>query len=721
MENIDESIVKQISNDLSISRHQVQSTVNLLQSGNTVPFIARYRKELTGSLDEVKVYDIQKQLKYYSELDDRKQTILKTIEEQGKLSDELRSRIESCWDKNELEDIYIPYKPKRKTKASAAIEAGLEPLATTMLVNQNITTGSVEDYLIKYINPEKNINTSLEASKGAESIIASWISENTDIRQMVRRITYRMGILATKASEEYADKRTKYEMYYKHSEPVKSIPPHRVLAINRAEREGIIAVSIETLTDYILDMMHRRYITNPESIFCPHIEAAIKDSFKNYIFPSIEKDIRNEITEKADKESILVFAENLRSLLLQSPAGDRVIMGIDPGFRTGSKVTVIDKTGKYLAHAVIYPVEPVNKWEESDKILKSLFETFHVEIVAIGNGTASREIDKYVKAMLERQGIKAKSVMVNESGASIYSASEIAREELPGLDVSVRGAVSIARRMQDPLAELVKIDPKSIGVGQYQHDVDQKMLSDSLDNTVESVVNYVGVDLNTASYSILKYISGIGLTLAQRIVAYRDENGRFEELRGLLSVPGFGEKTFQQSAGFLRVRNGKNPLDSSAVHPESYSFVYGLCKSKNVSVEELIGNTTIMNSINPREWVSDSIGLPTIQDILKELQKPGRDPREDYKDVGFSAEVTEFDHLSEGMILNGIITNVTDFGVFVDVGVHQDGLVHISEIADKFIKDPARFCKVGDIIKVRVISIDTERRRVGLSMKGMGR
>ncbi|HGJ66697.1 TPA: S1 RNA-binding domain-containing protein, partial [bacterium] len=495
------------------------------------------------------------------------------------------------------------------------------------------------------------------------------------------------------------------------------MPPHRVLAINRAEREGVISVHIETLTDYVMEMIRRRYITNPDSIFTKYIEFSINDAFKNYIFPSIERDIRNEITEIADKASIIVFSENLRNLLLQSPAGEKVIMGIDPGFRTGSKVAVIDKTGKCVATAVVYPIEPQNKIDDSDKILKSLIDNFSVEIIAIGNGTASREIDEYIKGMLERFGLKLHSIVVNESGASIYSASEIAREELPSLDVSIRGAVSIARRIQDPLAEMVKIDPKSIGVGQYQHDVDQNMLSSALDNTVESVVNYVGVDLNTASYSLLKYVAGIGLSLAQKIVAYRDEHGKFDDLRKLLDIPGFGDKTFEQSAGFLRIRNGVNPLDNSAVHPEAYDFVYELCKMKGVTIEQLIGNDKLINSFNAKDLVTDKIGLPTIQDILKELKKPGRDPRREYKDAGFVMGVTDIEHLHEGMILNGIITNVTDFGVFVDIGVHQDGLVHVSEIANKYVKDPAQACKVGSTVQVKVIAIDLERKRIGLSMK----
>jgi uncharacterized protein len=717
MENAGQKIIKQIASELSITDHQVSNTVELLQSDNTVPFIARYRKEVTGSLDETQIYDIQKQLGYYSELEDRKQTILKTIEAEGKLTEELREEIENCLNKKDLEDIYLPYKPKRRTKASIAMEAGLEPLARLMLLKQDIASGSVEDYATKYLNPEKNVNTALEACQGAENIISSWVSENADIRKMVRRISYRMGIVVTKVKEEHADKRTKYEMYYDHSESVKSIPPHRILAVNRAEREGIVKVSIETLDEHIIELIRRRYVRNPQSIFRPNIESAITDSFKNYIFPSIENEIRNELTERADEASIKVFGENLRELLLHPPAGDKVIIGVDPGFRTGSKIAVIDRTGKYLAHAVIYPVEPLSKWEESDRILKSLMENFGVETVALGNGTASREIDSYLKGMLERHNLNIQRVIANESGASVYSASDIAREELPNVDVSIRGAVSIARRLQDPLAELVKIDPKSIGVGQYQHDVDQKSLSEALDNTVESVVNFVGVDLDTASYSLLKYVAGIGPALAKNMVEYRNERGRFDDIHELLNVPRLGDKAFEQAAGFLRVRDGKNPLDNSAVHPESYRFVGQLCESKDISIEELIGNEELINALAPEELVTDETGLPTIRDILDELRKPGRDPREEYKDIGFHPDVTEMEHLSEGMILNGVITNVTHFGVFVDIGVHQDGLIHISEIANKFIRDPSEVCKVGDHVSVKVLSVDLERRRISLSMK----
>ncbi len=717
MENVSEKIIKQITGELSLKEHQVANTIGLLQSENTVPFIARYRKEVTGSLDETQVYEIQKQLSYYSELEERKQTILKTIDSQGKLTDELREQIENCLNKKELEDIYLPYKPKRRTKASVAIEAGLEPLARLMLLRQDITSGSVEDYVVKFLNPEKNINTPQEACQGAEHIIASWVSESADVRKMVRRISFRMGSIVTKVKAEHAGERTKYEMYYDRSEPVKSVPPHRVLAINRAEREGIVTVSIETLDDQILEMIRRRYIRNPESIFQTHIESAVTDGYRNYVFPSIENEIRSELTEQADEASIKVFAENLRELLLQPPAGDKVIMGVDPGFRTGSKVTVIDKTGKHLAHAVIYPVEPLNKVEESDKILESLCENFGVEIMAIGNGTGSREIDSYLKGMLERHKRSTKRIVVNESGASVYSASDIARDELPDLDVSIRGAVSIARRVQDPLAELVKIEPKSIGVGQYQHDVDQKLLSQTLDNTVESVVNFVGVDLNTASYSLLKYVSGIGPALARNIVEYRNEHGSFQDIHELMSVPRLGEKAFQQAAGFLRIRDGKNPLDNSAVHPESYGFVEQLCRSKSISLEELIGNEDQIKTFNPEELATDEIGVPTILDILDELRKPGRDPRVEYKDVGFNPDVTEMEHLTEDMVLNGVITNVTHFGAFVDIGVHQDGLVHISEIANKFIRDPASVCRVGDHVRVKVLAVDLERKRIALSMK----
>ena len=718
MENLNIKIIKQIANELSISEQKVTNTVELLLAENTVPFIARYRKEITGSLDETQIYDIQKLLRYYTELEDRKLTILKTIESQDKLTDELKEKIELCMDKKELEDLYLPYKPKRRTKASIAIEAGLEPLAKLILERQDITSGSIEDYASEYINPEKNINTIIEAIQGAENIISSWIAEDAEIRKMARRISLRMGNIVTKVKEEYSGKRTKYEMYYDRSEQVKSIPPHRTLAINRADREGIISVYIETLEDQIVKMIFRRYVTNPDSIFHSNIESAVTDSFKNYIFPSIENEIRNEITEIADKVSIGVFSQNLRELLLQQPAGNKSIIGIDPGFRTGSKITVIDSTGKYLAHAVIYPVEPFNKVEESDKILKSLIDNYGAEVIVIGNGTASREVDAYLKEMLKRYNYeKIQCSVVNESGASVYSASEIAREELPGLDVSIRGAVSIARRCQDPLAELVKIDPKSIGVGQYQHDVDQKALSEALDNTVESVVNYVGVDLNTASYSLLKYVAGVGPALAKGIVEYRNEHGRFEDINKLMNVPRLGEKVFQQSAGFLRIRDGVNPLDNSAVHPERYKFIEQICNKRDISIIDLMGNEEILNDLNPEDLATDEVGLPTVIDIIEELKKPGRDPRTEYKDLGFNPEVMQMEHLKEGIVLNGVITNVTQFGVFVDIGVHQDGLVHISELANKFVHDPSKVCKVGDRVKVKVLSVDLERKRISLSMK----
>lgn len=722
MENISEKIVKQIASEISITEQQASNTIQLLQSENTVPFIARYRKESTNSLDEIKIYEIQKQLRYYSELEDRKETILKTIESQGKLTDELREKIETCLNKKELEDLYLPYKPKRRTKASIAIEAGLEPFARLMLDEQDITSGSVEDYAIRYLNPEKNINTPLEACHGAENIISSWISEDAEVRKMVRRISYRMGNIVTKVKEGYLNKRTKYEMYYDHSEPMKSIPPHRIMAMNRADREGVITVSLDTLNEQIIKMICRRYIRNPKTIFLSSIESAINDAYKNYIHPSIENEIRGELTERADKASIEVFARNLRHLLLQPPAADKVIMGVDPGFRTGSKVAMIDRTGKYLAYAVIYPVEPLSKTEESDKILDSLIKNYGVEIVVVGNGTGSREVEAYLKGMLDKHGYNnIQLVMANESGASVYSASDIAREELPDLDVSIRGAVSIARRWQDPLAELVKIDPKSIGVGQYQHDVDQKILSETLDDTVESVVNYVGVDLNTASYSLLKYVAGIGSAIAKNIVEYRNEHGGFEDKSKLLNVERLGEKAFQQSTGFLRIRNGKNLLDNSAVHPERYLFVEQLCESKSISIADLIGNEKVINSFNPEELVTDEIGLPTIKDIFEELKKPGRDPRTEYRDIGFNPDVMQMEQLKEGMVLNGVITNVTQFGVFVDIGVHQDGLVHISEIARKFVNDPTKVCKVGDIVRVKVISVDLDRKRIGLSMKQAGK
>ena len=711
-------IVNQVAKELNISEGQVQNTVDLLKNGNTVPFISRYRKEITGSLDEVKIREIQKRSLYLSELEERKKVILKTVEMAGKLTDELKRQIEDCMRKQELEDLYLPYRPKRRTKATIAIESGLLPLAE-MILKQDVQHGTPQKYAMPFVNSHKNIHTTIDALEGAKYIIAEHISEDAELRGWIRNYTFENGQLVTKARREYAMQRSKYEMYYEHSENIRKIPSHRALAINRAEREKVINVKIEVPINAVLQYIQRKHIKNEKSPFIAILEDAIADSYNRLIAPSIENEIRAQITERAEDVAIKVFAENLRNLLLQPPAGEKIVLGIDPGIRTGSKAVLIDRTGKLLETATIYP--------ESDHLqAKATFlnfiKTHPVEIMALGNGTGSREIDQFVREILEEESItEVHKVIVNESGASVYSASELAREELPDLDVSLRGAVSIARRVQDPLAELVKIDPKSIGVGQYQHDVDQKKLSDALRAEVESVVNFVGVNLNTASSALLNYASGIGPALARSIVQFRDENGQFKNRDQLLQVHKFGPMTFQQSVGFLRIPGGDNPLDNSSVHPESYLVVERICSQLNTDVDELMGNVELISALRPSELVSDDAGLPTITDIIEELRKPGRDPRKSYSHVQFDPGVAEIKDLKMGMVLNGIVTNVTHFGAFVDIGVHQDGLVHISELSNRYIRDPNQVCQVGDKIQVKVIAVDTERQRIGLSVKQLGR
>lgn len=711
-------LVNQIAKELRIVEKQVQKTISLLEDGNTVPFIARYRKEITGSLDEVQIREIQQRFMYLSELEERKIIILRTIGEAGKLTDELGKQIEECMRKQELEDLYLPYRPKRRTKATIAIEAGLLPLAE-MILKQEVQDATPQKYAMQFVNPSKNVQTTSDALQGAKFVVAERISEDAEIRGWIRNYTFENGQLVSKATREYSMQRSKYEMYYEYSENIKKIPSHRALAINRAEREKVINVKVEVPVVAILHYIRRKYIKTEKSPFTAILEEAIADSYNRLIAPSIENEIRARITERAEDVAIKVFAKNLRNLLLQSPAGEKIVLGIDPGIRTGSKAVMIDKTGKLLECATIYPeTEPL----KAKATLLNLIKKHRVEIIAIGNGTGSREIDKFVREVLaETPGNEIHEIIVNESGASVYSASELAREELPDLDVSLRGAVSIARRVQDPLAELVKIDPKAIGVGQYQHDVEQKKLSESLRAEVESVVNFVGVNLNTASSALLSYVSGIGPALARKIVHFRDENGQFGNREHLLQVPQFGSMTFQQSAGFLRLPGGANPLDNSAVHPESYAVVGRICSQLKVDVDELMGNGDLISALRPSELVSDDAGLPTINDIIDELRKPGRDPRESYSHVQFEPDVIDIEDLKLGMVLNGIVTNVTHFGVFVDIGVHQDGLVHVSELSHRYIRDPNQICQVGGKVQVKVIAVDVERNRIGLSIKQLGR
>jgi len=711
-------IANQIAKELNISEKQVQNTIGLLEDGNTVPFISRYRKEITGSLDEVKIREIQKRFLYLSELEERKKVVLNTIQAAGKLTDELRRQIGECMRKQEVEDLYLPYRPKRRTKATIATEAGLLPLAEVML-KQEIQHGTPQKCAMSFVNPGKNVHTTADALQGAKYIIAERISENAEIRGWIRNYTFENGQLVTKATREYTMQRSKYEMYYEYSENIKKIPSHRALAINRAEREKVISVKVEVPITAILQYLQRQYIKNEKSPFTSILEDAIADSYNRLMAPSIGNEIRAQITERAEDVAIKVFAQNLRNLLLQPPAGEKIVLGIDPGIRTGSKAVLIDRTGRLLECATIYPeAQPT----EAKATLLDLIKTHAPGIIAIGNGTGSREIDRFVREVLEEvSNAEIHKVIVNESGASVYSASELAREELPDLDVSVRGAVSIARRVQDPLAELVKINPKSIGVGQYQHDVNQRKLSEALRAGVESAVNFVGVNLNTASSALLSYVSGIGPALAHNIVQLRDENGQFKNREQLLQVPKFGQMTFQQAAGFLRIPGGDNQLDNSAVHPESYFVVDRICSQLNVGVDELMGDGELISALRPSELVSDGAGLPTIDDIIAELRKPGRDPRESYTHVQFEPDVVDIEDLKVGMVLNGIATNVTHFGVFVDIGVHQDGLVHISELSNRYIRDPNQVCQVGDKIQVKVISVDVERQRIGLSIKQLSR
>ncbi|HFB68144.1 MAG TPA: RNA-binding transcriptional accessory protein [Calditrichae bacterium] len=714
---------QQIAQELNLRAIQVSNTVELLDSGNTVPFIARYRKEMTGKLDEEQIRAIEERIKYLRALEERRQTILKSIEEQGKLTPELRQKIEATTKMQELEDLYLPYRPKKRTRATIAKEKGLEPLALKLFAQQE-TQGTVEELAAPYVNPEKEVPDVEAALQGARDIIAEMVSEDADVRKTVREFVRQHGVVRSVARDDSV--RSDYEMYYDYREPVKRIVPHRILAINRGEREKFLKVSIEIDPEAILPHIESRFITNPDAIARDQLLLAIHDAFKRLIFPSIEREIRNELTEKADEHAIQVFAKNLKNLLLQPPVRGKIIMGIDPGYRTGCKVAVIDETGKYLEGDTIYPHPPQNDVFGAKTILRRLIDKYNVDLIGIGNGTASRETEMLVADLIKE--IKASGgrevyyTIVNEAGASVYSASKVAKEEFPDLEASMRGNISIARRLLDPLAELVKIDPKHIGVGLYQHDVNQKRLGEALQAVVESAVNRVGVDVNTASASLLKYISGLTARTAENIVKYREAHGKFRTREALKEVPGIGDIAFQQAAGFLRIPDGDNPLDNTSIHPESYP-----------ATQKLLQKFGIEN--NPEEWrqlkyrlkqqqvdlntlaEELGIGVPTLEDILSNLEKPGRDPREEMPGIIFRSDVLKLEDLREGMILQGTVRNVVDFGAFVDIGVKRDGLVHISEMADRFVKNPHDVVAVGDTVTVKVIGIDLERGRVQLSMK----
>ena len=705
-------ILIHIAGLLNVPLKSLAATIHLLDEGGTVPFIARYRKEVTGNLDEVAIAAIEEKLAYFRELEDRRSTVLKTIEELGKLTPELKAKIEAVLDRNELEDLYIPFKPKRRTKATIAREKGLDPLAA-YLWKQEPSATPLSVYANSFISEEKGVASAEDALEGARHIVAEQIGETAEFRKYLRRLMMNEGMVVSKAVEGASDPEGKFKMYLDYSELASKIPSHRMLAIRRGSSENIIYFQIELDPVQPVAYLKNRIIRAPGD-WVPHLEKAAEDCWKRLLNTSIQTDVRLELKDRADTEAIRVFRENLRNLLLSPPAGMIGVLAVDPGIRTGCKIAVVDDTGKFLDHTVIYPLEPRNDTAGAAKTLLSLIHKHNVRAIAIGNGTGSREASAFVQDMLREAHLSGVfSVVVSESGASIYSASDIARQEFPDLDLTVRGAISIARRLQDPLAELVKIDPKSIGVGQYQHDVDQRKLNEALGGTVELCVNRVGVDLNTASFALLKHVAGVTERTALKIVEFRNEHGRFRSRVQLMAVPGFGPKTFEQAAGFLRIRGGDNPLDMTAVHPESYPVVERIAASMNVRIEDLVTQPALVDSIKVQK---DEF---TLRDIVEELRKPGRDPRAQFVAPHFRADLREITDLQPGMILEGTVTNVTNFGAFVDVGVHQDGLVHVSELSDRFIKDPNDAVKVGQIVKVKVLATDPKAKRIALSIKAL--
>jgi uncharacterized protein len=708
-------ILVHVAQTINVPVKGLLATIELLDEGATVPFIARYRKEVTGNLDEVQIRSTEEKLLYFRELQERKATILTSIQEQGKLTDELKARIEKSLEKSEIEDLYLPYKPKRRTKATMAREKGLEPLAL-YLWNQEPTSIPLGDFAATFVNAEKGVASVEEALEGARHIIAEMISEHADIRKALRKMMFEEGVISSSKIEDAADEQQKFKMYYDYKEPVKTIPSHRMLAIRRGESENVLYFSIDVEAARAVELIKGAIRKQPGD-WTEQLDLAAEDAWKRLLNSSIQVEIRLELKQRADDDAIKVFRENLQNLLLAPPAGQLVVMGIDPGVRTGCKIAVVDDTGKFLAHDVIYPHQPKNDVVGSARTLKALIQKYNVKAIAIGNGTASRETDALVREFLKKEGLLGVfSVTVNESGASIYSASDIARQEFPDLDLTVRGAISIARRLQDPLAELVKIDPKSIGVGQYQHDVDQKQLQHSLETVIESCVNRIGVDLNTASWALLRYVAGINERTAQKIVEFRNEKGAFRSRVQLTAVPGIGPKTFEQAAGFLRIRGGENPLDMTAVHPESYAVVEQIAERLGVGIEQLIRQPELLEKVKTTDL---GAGTYTLHDILEELKKPGRDPRDKFMAPSFKEGVNEIADLQPGMVLEGVVTNVTKFGAFVDVGVHQDGLVHISELANRYVQDPGEVVKVGQIVKVQVLSADAKVKRIALSMKAL--
>ena len=702
---------KMIGKALGLSERSVTNTLQLLDEGCTIPFISRYRKERTGNLDEVQITAISDAYDKLKEISKRKDTVVKTITEQGKMTDDLQRRIDACWDANELEDIYMPFKPKRRTKAQVAREQGLEPLSLILMMQRERNIEAAAQRFVK-----EGVKDVAAAIKGAQDIVAEMVSEDERSRQQVRSSFRREAIITSKVVKAKADSEeaAKYSDYFDFSEPLRRCSSHRLLAMRRGENEGILRISISADDEVCLDKLKRQFVHG----FGPCqalVGEAVEDAYKRLLKPSIETEFANMSKEKADDEAIGVFAENLRQLLLSAPLGQKRVMGIDPGFRTGCKVVCLDAQGNLLHHEAIFPHPPVNKASVAARQVEQMVEKYNIEAIAIGNGTASRETAQFVKQL--QFGHDVKQFVVSEDGASVYSASKTARDEFPDEDVTVRGAVSIGRRLMDPLAELVKIDPKSIGVGQYQHDVDQSKLKKSLDQTVESCVNLVGVNLNTASQHLLTYVSGLGPTLAKNIVEYRKANGAFASRAQLKKVARLGPSAFEQCAGFLRIPGARNPLDNSAVHPESYHIVEQMAKDNHCTVAQLIGDAAKRKAVDIKKYVTDTVGMPTLTDIMAELEKPGRDPREQIEVFEFDKNVTSVDDLVAGMVLPGIVTNITNFGAFVDVGVHQDGLVHVSQLADRYVTDPTQVVKLHQHVKVRVVEVDRKRNRISLSMK----
>ena len=712
-----DNIANKLVEEFKLKPFQVENAIKLIDEGNTIPFIARYRKEATGELSDEQLRDLFERLTYLRNLEKRKEEVIRLIDEQGKLTEELQNTIVSALTMTEVEDLYRPFKQKKKTRATIAKAKGLEPLANIIFEQKD--KRDINEIAKEFIDEEKDVKTVEEAINGAKDIIAEMISDVAEFRKDIRKIIYDKGVIATKASK---DEKSVYEMYYDYNEAVKKIPSHRILAINRGEKEDFLKVKIEETDDAILDYLNGKNLV-PDGSYKEIMLETIEDAYKRLIKPSVENEVRNELTDMAEEQAIKVFGQNAKKLLLQAPLKNLIVMGFDPAYRTGCKIAVIDDTGKLLATTTVYPTEPQNDTVGAKKKLLELINKYNINMIAIGNGTASRESEMFVADMIKEVKHDIHYAIVSEAGASVYSASKLATEEYPDINVSLRGAISIARRLQDPLAELVKIDPKSIGVGQYQHDVNQNKLDESLTGVVEDAVNSVGVDLNTATPSLLKYVSGVSKTIANNIVKYRDENGKIKERKELLKVSKLGPAAFTQCAGFLRIIDGKNPLDNTSVHPESYDTAEKILASIGFSSKDLKEKLpevrANLNTVNVSKIANElGVGEPTVKDIIKELQKPGRDPRDDMPKPILRSDVLKMEDLQEGMILTGTVRNVIDFGAFVDIGVKSDGLVHISELSDKYIKNPMDVVSVGDIVKVRVIKVDLERHKVALSMRG---